>query len=347
MKRGKFILFLFAALWAGSALSQYKTPLEYMNAISTEYRDIQKDMWDYTSAVAHGKSARKVEKTRMALIQTVYDAKGKVKRMPDWDGDGTYRDSVVSFLNIYYLILKEDYAKIVDMEEIAERSYNDMEAYMNAKDAANDKMNEASKMVGEQQRIFAEKHGITLLEADDELNQKMIIADRVYEYYNVLYLIFFKAYVQEKYLIEAINNKDVSAIEQNKNALASAANEGLEKIEGIGAFEGDNTVLVALKDILKFYKEEAEEKIPVITDYFIKTENFETIKKSFDEIKPAKRTQQDVDQYNQAVNDVNAAVNAYNTTNEQLGKDRAKYLDEWNKASAKFTDKHVPKGKAE
>ena len=37
--------------------------------------------------------------------------------MKAFDGSTTYRDSVVSFLNINYYVLKEDYAKIVDMEE--------------------------------------------------------------------------------------------------------------------------------------------------------------------------------------------------------------------------------------
>lgn len=347
MKKAKLILTALTILvTTGTGYSQYDHPVEYLNAISAHYRDIQTQMWDYTSAVSHGKSARKVEKTRSELIQTTYQAMNKVKRMPAYDGNTAYRDSVVSFLNIYYHVIKEDYAKIVDMEEIAERSYDDMEAYMLAKETANDKMQNASEMVAEQQRIFAEKYEITLEEADDDLAEKMRIADEVYEYYNVLYLIFFKAYIQEKYLIDAINASDVSAIEQNKNALADAANEGLEKTKEIKAFKGDNTVLMALKEILNFYKDEAENKVAAITDYFIKTENFNSIKKSFDDIKENKRTQQDIDKYNNAVNEMNEAVNVYNQTNEQLGNDRKKHLDNWNKSSAKFTDKHVPKGKA-
>lgn len=338
------VMFL-SLMLSGECLAQNQQAAEYMNTISAKYRDIQQGMWDYTSTVAHGKSAKKVESTRTTLIQTTFKVMNEVKRMDAFEGDAAYRDSVVSFLNIYYLILKEDYAKIVDMEEISERSYNDMEAYMNAKAAANEKMNNAARMVAEQQRIFAEKYGITLLEATDDLSENMKVADAVYKYYNELYLIFFKSYIQEKYLVDAINNKDVSAIEQNKNALITTVNEGLATLKNLEAFNGDNTVLVACTEILTFYKDEAEVKIPLITDYFIKTENFNTIKTSFDALKPADRTQEKVDEYNKAVNDMNAAVNVYNTTNAGLGEDRKKYLDNWNLASSKFTDKHVPKGK--
>ena len=346
MKNLKFLMaVLFTAVIPFVAQAQEGTPVDYMNNISLKYRTIQQDMWDYTSAVAHGKSAKKVESRRAELIQTTYTAMNEVKKMPAYEGDATYRDSVISFLNIYYLILKEDYAKIVDMEEISERSYNDMEAYMTAKEMANEKMNLAAFMVAEQQKVFAAKYNITLQVADDQLSNNMNAANEVYNYYNEIYLIFFKSYIQEKYLIEAINKKDVSAIEQNKNALAATSVEGLEKLKSITNFKGDNTVVDACIEILTFYKDEAENKIALITDYFIKTENFNTIKTSFDQIKPNNRTQADVDSYNTAVNEMNASVAVYNTTNTELSTNRGKYLDNWNNATAKFTDKHVPSGK--
>lgn len=340
----KISILLILVLMTRSAISQSTPALEYMNTISAKYKSIQKEMWDYTSLVAHGKSARKVESQRTSLIQTTTQVIKEVEKMPPFENDPAYRDSVLSFLNIYYHILIEDYAKIVDMEEISERSYNDMEAYMNAKEEANIKMNNAGVMVSAQQRAFAAKNNITLVEASDDLTNKMKIADEVYTYYNVLYLIFFKSYVQEKYLIEAINKKDVSGIEQNRNALVTTSNEGLDKIQTIEGFKGDVTVLTALKDILTFYKDEAENKTPLLTDYFIKTENFNTIKTSFDQIKPNNRTQTDIDNYNKAVNEMNASVEVYNQTNAKLGADREKYLNAWNNSSSKFTDKHIPKG---
>jgi len=345
MKNVKFIMAFFLTIALSMIVRAQEAPVDYMNKISLKYRTIQQDMWDYTSAVAHGKSAKKIDARRTELIQTTFTALNEVKKMPAYDGDSAYRDSVVSFLNIYYLILKEDYAKIVDMEEIAEQSYDNMEAYMTAKERANEKMNQASFMVGEQQRVFAEKHNITLQAADDELSKKMLVAKDVYNYYNVVYLVFFKSFVQEKYLIEAINKKDVSAIEQNKSALLTASKEGLEKLKDIASFNGDNTVVTACIALLTFYQDEAENKVSLITDYFIKTENFNTIKISFDQIKPNNRTQADVDGYNKAVNEMNASVEVYNKTNTELGTNRTKYLDGWNNATSKFTDKHVPQGK--
>jgi hypothetical protein len=339
------LLFAGLLLFALSGSAQYPNASAYMDAITKEYRSIQENMWDYTNAASHGKSAKTVEQKRSALVQTTYAAKGKVSRMPAYEGNTMYRDSVAAFLDIYYLVLKEDYAEIVDMEEIAEQSYDLMEAYMLAKEGANDKLAEASLMLASEQGKFAKEFTIELVDAEDDLTKKMEVANKVYDYYNVIYLIFFKSYIQDIYLSAAIAKKDVSGIEQNKSALTGTCEEGLGKLENMRSFDGDMSVVQACQDMLGFYKEEADQKIGDITNYFLKAENFLIIQKSFEQKKEKERTQEDVDQFNAAVNESNAASEKYNETTQYLNKERAGKLDSWNKNVSRFTDKHVPKGK--
>ncbi len=327
------------------ALTQ--SPVDYMNKISEQAYKIRKDFWDYTNAVAHGKSARKVDKRRTELIITSESALKAVKNMQGFGGSTEYRDSVVSYLNINLHLLREDYAKIVDMEEIAERSYDNMEAYILAKEAANDKMDAAGDMLVAQEKKFAADNDVELIEGEEtKLTANMKAANAVYDYYNVVYLIFFKSYIQEKYLVGAMGKRDVSGIEQNKNALSTNSREGLTKLRAIKAFNGDNTIVIACRKVLEFYKDESENSITAITDYYLKTENFNIIKASFEQIKEKNRTQEDVDKYNKAVNEMNDAVNTFNETNAKLDTERVRTLETYNKAVAKFTDKHVPKGKA-
>jgi hypothetical protein len=342
----KLSLLLFVLVSTQISLAQFTDGGSYMNAISKEYRSIQEDMWEYTNAASHGKKASTVEKLRAQLEQTAYSAKGKVSRMGDYEGNSAYRDSVVSFLNIYYIVLKEDYAKIVDMEAIAEQSYDLMEAYMLAKEEANTKLSAASDMLDREQEKFAKEFGVELITEEDDLSKKMAKADKVYAYYNEIYLVFFKSYIQDIYLTEAIAKGDVGAIEQNKSALEATADEGLTKLKSITSFDGDMSVVQACQDVLRFYKDEAKNKVKVITDYYLKAENFQTIQKSFEAKKEKDRTQEDVDQYNKAVNESNEAGARYNETIAVLNKDREDKLNNWNRTVAKFTDKHVPKGKA-
>jgi uncharacterized coiled-coil DUF342 family protein len=69
------------------------------------------------------------------------------------------------------------------------------------------------------------------------------------------------------------------------------------------------------------------------------------IKEGFDQIKEKNRTQENIDEINNAGNELNAAVEAYNKRNEVNNKTRGSLIDDWNTAAEKFTNKHVPKGK--
>lgn len=341
----RFGILILMLLAAKLVVAQYDNPGAYLDAIGGEYRAIQKEMWDYTSAAAHGKNANTVEKKRISLIETTRSARMKVKSMKGYDGNIAYRDSVVAFLDIYWLVLKEDYAKIVNMEEIAEQSYDAMEAYMMAKEEAGKKLAQASEMLITEQKRFADDFNVELVEAeDDELNQKMKVAEEVYAYYNVVYLIFFKSYITDLYLADAINKGDVSAIEQQRSALSLNSAAGLTKLKSLEPFNGDNSLITNCRVMLEFYQDEADNQIQFITNYFIKTENFQAIKTSFEQKKEKDRTQQDVDQFNQAVNESNEAGQKYNTTNQLIYENRKTYIEAWNKSVERFTDKHVPKG---
>ncbi len=231
------------------------------------------------------------------------------------------------------------------MEEIAEQSYDAMEAYMMAKEEASKKLAQASEMLIEEQKEFADKFNVELMDSDDdELNKKMQIAEQVYAYYNEIYLIFFKSYVTDLYLSEAVNKGDVSAIEQQRSALSEASKEGLAKLGNIQPFNGDNSLIVNCRIMLEFYQDEADNQIQHITNYFIKTENFETIKASFEQKSEGDRTQQDIDQFNKAVSDVNEAGTKYNSANQSIYENRKRYVGQWNEAVDKFTDRHVPRG---
>lgn len=341
----KFGMLTILILAAQLASAQYSNAGEYIDAIGAQYKTIQQEMWDYTSAAAHGKNANTVEKKRISLIETTRNARNKVRAMQGFEGNTAYRDSVVSFLDIYGHVLKEDYAKIVNMEEIAEQSYDAMEAYMMAKQEASKKLGEASEMLVAEQKKFADEFDVELVDAaENDLNRKMMIAEEVYDYYNVVYLIFFKSYVTDIYLADAIGKKDVSAIEQQKASLSANSAEGLEKLKTLEAFNGDNSLITSCRTMLEFYQDEADNQIQHITNYLIKTENFETIKASFEQKNEKDRTQQDVDQFNNAVNDVNESGQKYNEVNQSIFNNRKTYIETWNKAVEKFTDKHVPKG---
>lgn len=327
--------------FANLANAQTSPASEYMNAITAQLDHVQADMWAYTNAMSHNKNARKIEKKRLEIIETVKSAKQHIWSLKSFKGDNALKDSAYTYLKISLAVLTEDYSKLVDMEEIAEQSYDRMEAYLLAKEIAYKKQDTSFKMLAHSYQVFAAANNINLLENRSKIVQNLDAAGKVFDYHNKIYLIFFKSFKQEAYVLEAMNKNDVSALKQNTSALVKTSNEGITKLDTEKSFESDGSLKGVCKETLQFFKNEAETKFPVASDFLVKKETFEKIKKSID-AKGSKRTPEDIEAFNTASKDYNAAVTTFNTTIQKINGDRARLIAKWNETSSTFIDRHVP-----
>jgi hypothetical protein len=345
MKKQFYFIFLviFMAYTPSKAQERFDNAVAYLDYLGSFSKQIQKDVLSYSAAVAHDKSARKIENRRQTMLQNIDFASRKINYAVPFNGDKAFRDSVLHFLKLYTFVLKEDYGKIINMEEVAEQSYDAMEAYLLAQDMASDKIEQASKRLMQAQRDYAKRQNFTLTEGNqDKVDVKTEKADAVSEYHRKPYLLFFKMHKQDSYLMTAIEEKNVNSIEQNKNTMIKFADETTAKLRKLPAFEGDQSLLEACGQYIDFTRQEIN-SVSIVTDYLLKEENFNKISKRFDAKKQRDRTQEDVDGYNKAVNDYNAAINTYNANNKTMNEARARALNTWNKMSQKFLDKHYPK----
>lgn len=320
----------------------FNSPLEYMEYITNEYSQIYNAQWEYTKAIAHNKNAKRVEKRRQELLTTIKAAQKKVFQMPSYEGDADFKNFVGKHLNINYSIVNEDYAKIVDMEAVAEQSYDLMEAYLLAKKLASEKLSDAADKMNAKMEEFATSHNIKLVENESKLGEKMKIASKVFDYYNAMYLIFFKSYMQESTFLEALNKSDVNAMEQAKNALTKYTKEGLDNSAKLPLYNNDKSLYLSGKKMLEFYQEEAKTQMPKLIDFYLKKETMEKLKASIDKTPQKDRTKEMVDKFNTSIAEYNQAVADYNTINETLNKQRGQLIDAWNKSAANFLNKHVP-----
>ena len=337
-------LILFVSINSAVKAQDLSNPGSYMSYIGEKEKEVTKKYLNYISAASHGKSLRKVEKLRTQVINSIYETRIAIQGVPAFQGDKTLRDASVAYLMLCYRVFNEDYGKIVNMEEIAEQSYDAMEAYMLAQKMANDKLDEAGMKRNAVGKEFAKKFNVNLLESSDVMDEKVKQSTRVTDYYNEIYLMFFKCYRQEAYLIDALNKNNVIAIEQSKSSLLKYANEGLAKLDTIRAFDSDASLKTACQKALQFYKSESE-KVPVMTEFILKQENFQKLQKSFNSKSAAQRSQTDIDNYNKAVNDVNQASKEYNNVNNEVNKKRSDMLDNWNTTVKRYWDNHMPYAK--
>jgi hypothetical protein len=341
-QKGLLPILLSTIMFTNCIAQDISTPVGYMDAFGKAHIDMNKTYMTYMSAVGHGKKAKKIEKLRQKVVETIIDTKNNTNGLGAYKGDNSLRQSSVEYIMLVYHVFNEDYAKIVNMEEIAEQSFDQMQAYILLQEMTEKKIRDAADKMSIAEKAFAAKYNIQLVEGKSELGDKMSVATKLNHYKNQLFLLFFKCNWEDGVVTEAMNNKKINDIEQARNAVIKYAQEGLQALDTLKNFNGDASLAMACRQVLTFYRKTAETEMPKLTDLFLKQENFDKMKKAFDAKPESKRTKEDIDAFNKAVNDVNASISTFNKINDQINKGRQQAIDNWNKADKEFTDRNMP-----
>lgn len=335
------LLFLLATL--NLVAQDFKTPVDYLSYLGKEQQAIARSTWKYTSAVAHSTSARRIEATRKQLVKSIQVSSKKIEALKNgYKGDVEFRDKVLNYLYFAEKNINEEYSKIIDMQEVAQQSYDFMEAYIMTRDLVNKKLDDELEKVRLAQNEFAQKYNITLTDEESELGKKIKISNEVFDYHSVLYLIFFKVNITDFNLSNAIEKKDIAAIEQNASSLGKYADEGLEKIKSLSKYKNDASLLDETKKSLLYYKKVAEEYTPKVVAYLMFYDKFENAKKTLEAKSESDRTKEEVENYNTMVKQVNKEIANYNKLSSSNFQDRTNTINAWNTAADDFIARHVP-----
>jgi hypothetical protein len=333
-------LLLSVTLWAGSG---QESPVDHMSALNALEENLQEKYLSYMSEVAHGRRARKMEKRRTELLNSINEAIRESEKLRPYKGDASLREAFKEYWVVLLTIFKEDYHKIVDMEEVAERSYDAMEQYLLIQEEAGKKLHEAHAKVSPAYEKFAASHNVKLVEGQSsKLSKRLGQAGQVNSYMNMIFLIFFKSNVQEQSMLEALKKNDINGVEQSKNSLLKFSTEGLDRLDTLDSYKGDGSLITACRKILDFHNDEAENKATYMTDFLMKKDEFDKIRKAFESKPTNNRTQTDIDAFNKSIDGYNRAVNDFNKTSGGLDNTREKVMNNWEVTRKRFMDQHVP-----
>jgi len=341
----RFYLFLLLALcsFEKSSSQVIENAGDYMTELSSAQIEMDQKYMAYVSAAAHSRRARKIEKLRTQALESIADAKSKTMGLPKYKGDNSLRQASVDYIQFCYRIFNDDYSKIVNMEEIAEQSVDQMQAYLLLQEKTSEKLEEASANLRKAEKEFAAKNEVTLVDTKNELFDKMTSAGKVNKYCDNLYILFFKCNWEDGQLFKALNAHKINDVEQARNSLIHFAEEGLTalKSDSLKDFKGNSGLASGCRQALEFYLSMAKNNIPKLTDFYLKQENFDKIKKNL-EAKGNNRTRQDVDEYNKAVKEMNASVGDFNQLNQDLNKRRQEVNQHWEDSEKGFKDDLMP-----
>jgi predicted DNA-binding protein len=336
----QFFLIAAAFLCTVPAMAQDTDPGGYMSAIGNAHVDMNQKYMAYMSAAAHGRRAKKVDKLRQQALNSILTGKDKTVQLSFYKGDNSLRQSSIDYIQLCYNVFNEDYSKIVNMEEIAEQSIDQMEAYILLQEKTTEKIKAANEKMNQASKDFAAKYNVKIIDSKNELDEKMEKANKVTHYVNQVYLVFFKANFQDAQLVKNMNDNKVNDIEQSRSALLKYATEGLTALDALRTFEGDGSMANSCRQLLLFYKKSAEKDVPKMLDFYLKKDNFEKLKKSMDS--KTSHSKEEVDTYNAAVKDINNASNQFNQINANSNDTRKQLLQLWEDTEKNFGDAHMP-----
>ena len=345
IKKKTSILALMLAVLCFAKTTKAQTgddPVSYMNSIENLHEDMNNKDMVYQSAAAHGKRLRRVEKLRKQAVEAIDVAMDKTAALPAYKGDNSLRKSSIDFINFCHKIFNDDYAHIVDLEEISEQSVDNLQAYLLLQEKTDEKFAEANATWHKAYHDFAAKNNVNIIDTKSDKDLKLEKANRLNKYFNALHVLFFKCNWESNQLVKSLGTKNVNEVEQCRYALIKYADDGLIGVDTLKAFEGDATMYQTCKDCLKGYKKLAETIIPKLTDFYLKEENFNNIKKAFDAKSPSDRTHQDVDAYNKAIKDINNEINISNQNNNEMNNLNAQILNNWSSTEKTFMDNNMP-----
>lgn len=314
---------------------------EYMAAVNANYMQLSKDTWDYIKKATTANNVARIDKKRLELIQTLKETKYKVSKVSSYNGDNDLKEAVKNYIDMSIYTLTNDFKQIINLEKIAEESYDDMEAYFALKDVVKSKMDSAFTAVNNAESNFATKHNINLVNDDTRLASKIKSANEVSKYYNKIYLMFFKSYWSEQKLMDAFQTNNIEDMEYYRQYLENASKEASESLKEINAFRGDITLKEACAAMQEFYYGEALRYIPKQITFFKEKEKMDDEIKAFQAMSNKSRTQEDINAYNATIKKYNELSSSFNETNEYLNKFRKKRIENWLEASDRFHKKHI------
>ncbi len=310
----------FAFAQTNNASPNFEDFAEYNNYIVAENNKISVLMLKYSSEAVHNPDETEVLKLRIDIIKHIAQTYNQVSRMPSYENDPQLRDEAVKILEEYLNTYKVDYDVVSKLKVESLTSYEALKAFYDAEDKADLKIKAAMKRFREAQGKFAKKYGGQMEKetpVKDKLAEISETARKVGLYQKDLTLVYFRVSSELDNFVKALNEKQTpEKLDVFRQKIITYSDLSLQKLAQIKAYENETVFRKSIADNILSMKNLAKEDLNVIV---------ETKRK---QAKNAMKNE-DVDQYNAAV--------------EKFNKENERYSNTYNTISDQFLKKYFPK----
>jgi hypothetical protein len=308
--------FLLVTLTRPAAAQAADDPAAYNNAIVNEQVDLLKKNLRYISKAAHSENDRKIESRRLEVVEQNKVAVAKLQRMPAFKGNGELRAAALTAFKTMLEVYSADYKQVNALAATRTQSFEAMQQYFDAQEAAEQKLAVVDDSVNAAQKRFAKQFGMSIETSKESarLAEYTRQVSAVNRYQHQVFLPYFRMQKATAPLTDALNAQDAAAFEAARVLLAAAAEKSAAELSAVPAFRGkDVAYRNAARDVANMYVVLCANQFGQVTELMKRKDRLSKVD----------------------VQNINAHINTYNAQNQ-------KFTAAYNRTSAAFMDTYVP-----
>ena len=268
-------------------------PIAYFDFFNQEHSALAQKNMEYLQYAVHSDDLVVIAEKRLALLAQVQQSQAKMSQLPEFSGDAGLKATMVEVLQTYEDLFEVGFTEVEALKLSAQDGFNQMEKYLAAQTAAEQKMAGASAKLLAAQMQFAQANKIQLqIEPGSATEAQQLNA--LNEYQRNIFLRSFRVGKLNAQFLLAMEKEGTENIEQLRQQLLKATNEEIPQLKKVAAFNGDTAYRDAVVAQLEVLQAMAKDDYPALVRVKTKGEQL---------------TQEDVDAYNSAISKVNTLLN--------------------------------------
>ena len=315
MNRITLTVVLVVMITTSGMAQSFSSALEYLNFFTSEHLQINAKNMEYLQHAVHTEDINLVETKRQALIQQIDQSLLKTKNIEPFAEESAMVDGMQTVLNDYKKLFENEFKEVNILKSNSTESFEALEAYFDAVEAAENKIQQSSEAFRDIQKAYAKANQIQLIEsgADNiilELNQ-------LNSYYRNIFKRFFRVNKLNNEFTQAMNGQDVAAMKKAHQEILTVAPQEAKSLQAIPPFKEDPSYRDAALEYVAYTQKIAAENYPAVINALQKQEEGAVLG--------------------------GEAVNAYNDTVQKLNTELGPLTSKVPVAGNELLKKHVPK----
>ncbi len=279
---------------ATQAQQTIDNPIVYFDFFNQEHSALAQKNMEYLQYAVHSDDLGVIAEKRLALLAQVQQSQAKMSQLPDFaGGDAGLKATMTEVLQTYEGLFEVGFLEVEALKLSAQDGFNQMEKYLAAQTAAEQKMAGASAKLLATQQQFAKVNNILLQMEPGSVTEAQQL-NALNEYQRNIFLRSFRVGKLNAQFLLAMEKEGTEDIEQVRQQLLKATTEEIPQLKKVTPYNGDTAYRDAVITQLEILQTMARDDYPALVK----------VKAKGDQL-----TAEDVTAYNTAISKVNTQLN--------------------------------------